>query len=386
MSQVLLTQQDLSDILEKDIAPRVQDQLEEETFLLSRLPKNKLGGFDNKTKYFTVRTGRNESIASIGESTTTLPTAGRQRRAQGYAGVKYTYGTMEIDERIFEVASGKPGSIIADLTDQSTYLMKDMSKDINRQLHGSGDGVLTQIAASSTQTTITVDNTKYLTPGQLLTINGDAVEVVNITSDTTFTVTTNVTVATDENVVKTNGSDEMNGIYNAVDDGTFTTTFENITTATNHWWKSYVDSTSVTYTTLTGMTSNMRSAKSEVDKYAKPEVIITTYALRDKFMELNEAQKRFVNTTELKGGFGMAPVFDGLPIYADIDCVDGSMYFLDLNFFSIEKLKDLGFRKRGMNGILEPMQNKTTYEAVAMYYANLLCNFRRAGAKLINKA
>lgn len=384
MSNVLLST--LSEVITKDILPKAIPQFNEETYLLSKLPKNKFGGFHNYEKYFTPNYSRNESIASISSTSTSLPTAGRQRYAQGKINPAYTYGVLNIDDRALKATQGKAAAIVNMGEQETMRLVKDMAKDANRQLFGDGSGAVATVSAASTQTTITVTSTKYIMEGQLLTINGDAVQVVSVPSDTTFTVTAAVNVATSEAVVKTEGSAEMNGLFLAADDGTFTTTFENISTATNNWWKAYVNATSTTYTTITQMDSEMRTAMTAVNKYGKVGVILTSFALRDKYTSLNLANQRFNDTIQLDGGFGPAPTYNGVPIVADFDCQDDVMYFLDFDAISLEQLKDMSFETEGRTGIFLPKAGTTLYEAVASYYANLMVINRRQLAKLDNKA
>lgn len=377
----------ISEILNKDIAPQIESQLNEETLLLNKLPKNKRGGFANNVMYQDVQYGRNESIAGISSSTTTLPTAGYQRRQQAQVAPAYLYGVINIDDRTIEQAKGNPGSIVNILTTETQGVKTDMAKDMNRQLFGKGDGVIATVAASSTGTTITVDSTKYITEGQLLTIGGDAVQVVNVTADTTFTVTTAVTVATNDTTLKTNGSAEMNGLFYAVDDGSYTTTFEGISSSTYNFWKAYVDKTTETYTTLAGLEQDLRAAVTAVQKYGKSDIIISDFSMRDGYIALSAANQRYVNTTKLEGSFNAeAIMFGGIPWVADFDCQTGTAYVLDWSALSLEYLKPLGFRERGQNGVLEPVTGSTYYEIVMMAYANLLSVNRRKTAKLTGKS
>lgn len=377
---ILTTAQIAGEILEKDIAPMIDSQLEDETYLLKNLPKDKRNGFSNDTIYQTIRVGRNASIASLGASNTTLPTSSFSKWEQVSVNPAYVYATMQLDERTLFEAKGNPGSLVNILTEESKNLKLDMAKDLNRQLFGDGTGTIATTTASSTGTTVTVDSTKYIADGQLLTINGDAVVVNTVLSATTFTITGAATIGSGEAVKKTEGISDMNGLALAVGTGAF----EGLT---NFAWQSYVDSTSETYSSLTAMTGDMRAAKQSVDKYGKTNIILTSYELRNKFMQLHETEKQYVNTTTLQGGFGDVPTFDGVGIYVDVDCQADAMYFVDWNALSLEKLAELQFRNRGTaGGVLEPVTGKTYYEAAMFFYGNLLVSNRRKLAKLTGKA
>ena len=370
----------IGELLKKNIAPTIEPQFNEDSYMLSNIPKNKRSGFKNNTIYLDLRRSRNESIASIAAATTSLPTAGSQKRSQASVNDTYTFGTFQLDMRTLAHAEGNEDSIVNILTEETEGLRKDMAKDLNRQLFGDGTGVLAVVASNSAAKIITVDSTKYIYEGQLLNIGGDLVEVDQVTSDTTFTVLANVTVVAAETVIKSEGNAEMNGLALAVGVGNF----ENITVATNNFWKSYVDATVETYTTATALEADMRTAKTAVNKYGKVSTILTTYELRDGYINLNVTNQRFVDSVELKGGFGMAPTFDGLPVVADFDCQTGVMYNLDWDALSLEYTKPMEFMDSG-NGVLVPIPQKTYSEATLYVFGNTLTGSRRKMSKLTGK-
>mgnify|MGYP003434692360 CR=1 FL=1 len=372
----------ISELLEKNIAPTIEHQLNEDSYMLSNIPKNKRSGFKNNTIYLDLRKSRNESIASIAASTTSLPTAGSQKRSQASVNDTYTFGTFQLDMRTLAHAEGNEDSIVNILTEETDGLRRDMAKDLNRQLFGTGTGVLATVASSSTGTLVTVDSTKYVFEGQLLSINGDAVEVASILSDTTFSTTAAVTIVTSESVVKTEGIAEMNGLAIAI--ASTNATFQGIDATTNNFWKSTVNSTTTTYTTATGLETDMRASKTAVNKYGKISTILTTYELRDGYINLNVTNQRFVDSTELKGGFGMAPTFDGTAVVADFDCQTGVMYFLDWDAISLEYTKPMQFMNSG-NGVLVPIPQKTYSEATLYVFGNSLTGNRRKMAKMTGK-
>lgn len=370
----------IGELLKKNIAPTIEPQFNEDSYMLSNIPKNKRSGFKNNTIYLDLRRSRNESIASIAAATTSLPTAGSQKRSQASVNDTYTFGTFQLDMRTLAHAEGNEDSIVNILTEETEGLRKDMAKDLNRQLFGDGTGVLATVASNSAAKIITVDSTKYIYEGQLLNIGGDLVEVDQVTSDTTFTVLANVTVVAAETVIKSEGNAEMNGLALAVGTGNF----ENITVASNNFWKSYVDATVETYTTATALEADMRTAKTAVNKYGKVSTILTTYELRDGYINLNVTNQRFVDSMELKGGFGMAPTFDGLPVVADFDCQTGVMYNLDWDALSLEYTKPMEFMDSG-NGVLVPIPQKTYSEATLYVFGNTLTGSRRKMSKLTGK-
>lgn len=377
----------LNEILKKDILPVIADQLNQQTYFLNKISKDRRDGFANNTIYKTLRTGRNESIRAVGAASTDLPGGGTQKRAQAKVDQKSIFGVFELDIRTIKNAQGKERDTIVNiLVDESEGMKTDLSKDLNRQLLGYGDGRLTTVSAlGETTSLITVRNTKYIEKGQLITIGAAATKVANVLSDTTFTVTGSINTATNAVIVKTGGEEEMAGLFMAADNGTFTETFENISAASNHFWKSFIENTTETYTDHIGMEADMRAGRTAVQKYGKCDLILTTFELLDKYKTVYGASQRFMNTVKLEGGFGDAVTFDGTPVVADFDCPDGVMYFIDWDALSLEYTTPMEWME-GTEGILMRVPTKTYYEASLYVFGNLLVENRRKLAKLYNKS
>lgn len=79
---------------------------------------------------------------------------------------------------------------------------------------------------------------------------------------------------------------------------------------------------------------------------AKPDIIVTTSELHQKYGTLFGQQRRWVadvtlrgNKITLDGGY-YALEMDGIPIFEDIDCPTGDMLFLNSNFINVFQLPD----------------------------------------------
>lgn len=78
----------------------------------------------------------------------------------------------------------------------------------------------------------------------------------------------------------------------------------------------------------------------------KPDLIVTTAELHEKYGKLFGQQRRYIteitlrgNTIKLDGGYQMLE-FDGIPVLEDVDCVAGHMIFLNTRYVRVLQLPD----------------------------------------------
>ncbi len=100
-----------------------------------------------------------------------------------------------------------------------------------------------------------------------------------------------------------------------------------------------------------------------------PNVVFTTRAIRREIIELWQADRRFVNTMELDGGWkGLE--FNGIPILVDNDAIDGEIYFLTTRDLQIYRMSDYDWMSKD-GAILSRISGYDAYEAVLFRYAEL---------------
>lgn len=109
-----------------------------------------------------VHTGRNSGVGSRGEGAT-LPTAGEQAHSLSIVTATYFYARGQVSGQT--IAAGKNAFVEA-LSSEMDGLMMDAKVEMSRQLWGTGDGRLAQVAADALcSTSITVYN-RYAEPQQ----------------------------------------------------------------------------------------------------------------------------------------------------------------------------------------------------------------------------
>ena len=78
----------------------------------------------------------------------------------------------------------------------------------------------------------------------------------------------------------------------------------------------------------------------------KPDLVVTTPELHEKYGKLFGQQRRYIteitlrgNTIKLDGGYQMLE-FDGIPVLEDVDCTTGNMLFLNTRYVRVLYLPD----------------------------------------------
>ena len=109
---------------------------------------------------------------------------------------------------------------------------------------------------------------------------------------------------------------------------------------------------------------------------AKPSIILTTYALRQKYFGLLTDEKRYVNTLELDGGW-TALEFNGIPLVADKDAIPGYMFMLDEDQLALFSENDWSWMDRDGSQFVR-LPDKDAFQATMFKYYEMGC-YRRNG-------
>jgi hypothetical protein len=109
-----------------------------------------------------------------------------------------------------------------------------------------------------------------------------------------------------------------------------------------------------------------------------PSIIMTTRAIRRKYVDLLVADKRFVDWKVMDGGYKVVE-FNGIPIVVDNDAHDGEMYFLYEPALQIYQMSDLEWMERDGN-VLDRVAGYDAYEATLFWYAEVGCSRRNVHA------
>ncbi|MFA5036099.1 MAG: phage major capsid protein [Candidatus Izemoplasmatales bacterium] len=376
-----------AEALKIDYLPVIREQLNNSSAFLTTVQRNEKDVSGSRWQ-LTAHYQRNSGVGAGDE--TTLPTAGQQKYKNPYGNVKYNRGRIEVSGPVMEASRDDKGAIVRALDAEIQGVTRDLKKEINFQLMNDGTSVRALVNGDpSTGTTLTVD-----TPGTNYLYDGIIVDVVDATTgavedeDVTLSTVNSTTACTasaaldaniedNSKVVRANSTDgagtsyEMMGIKGIADDGTYVVTLHNLSRDSYAWWKCSTFSTDSNAGTNRDMDLDLiQAAITAVEKNGgKTSMIISDHDMRDAYAALVVADKRFVNTLNLDGGF-KALEYNGIPWVAEIDCQPNTVFFLDMEHLFLMQMGDWKWMDRD-GAVLSRVSGKDAYEAAIVWYADL---------------
>ncbi len=384
--------------LKIDYLPVVRDQLNNKTILLNTLTRNERD-VSGKQWQLVAHYGRSSGVGSGAE--TDLPTAGNQEYKNPYGNVKFHRGRIQVSGPVMAASRNDTGAIVRALDSEIKGITADLRKEINYQLFNDGTSRRCLVNGDpGTGTTLTVDSpgTMYLFDGMVIDIVGDDdgvandsdVVITSVDSDTQVTVSAALDAGIEDNdwVVRANSTDgagitpsdsyEMMGLKGIVDDSTYVTTLHGLSRSDYAWWKCSTFANDDNSGVNRDLTLDLiQEAITAVEKNGgQVKMILSGPDLRDKYASLVVADKRFVNTLNLDGGF-KALEYSGLPWVSDTDCPPNTVFFIDTDHLQIMQMSDWDWMDED-GAILSRVSNSDAYEAVLYWYSDLATDKPRA--------
>lgn len=390
------------DALRIDYQPMIRKQFSEESVLLNNLEKGEFDSTDARGSFVRITLQKSQHVATGAKPEGySLPAKNYTRLETSDVYSKSNYGRVEVSGQVMKASRDNKGAAMKALEVEMQAVTSGMRNDINRQLAcGNGVGTLALDNGGSQTTTWTLDSllgigfttpssasheaapTKYFIAGMKVdvgdattqsTIDVDSASVTSVDSATQITGTT-ITGADDNGYFMREDAyaAEMMGLRGIVDDGGHLDTFQTIqrTGTGNSYWKSSVVDKGSAASPETLQESFMQDAFTLSEKNGgKVGLIFTTFGLRDSYASILQSDKRFVNTTELKGGF-KAIDFNGTPVVPDKDCTPYNMYFLDKSTITLFEQSPISWADED-GAVLSRVDGYDAYEAYLYYYANL---------------
>ena len=127
-------------ILKTFYLPAIREQINNATVLLNRLKRN-TEDVAGKNATIAVHTGRNLGTIALPDGGL-LPDAGYQKVVETIVPMKYNYGRITVSGPTIKATRTEKGAFAKAIDYEMKGLIKDVSKDLNRQLWGSGYGIL----------------------------------------------------------------------------------------------------------------------------------------------------------------------------------------------------------------------------------------------------
>ena len=386
----------LADIIKTQYSPVVGEMINHSTPILDRIGKD----YDSvQGKDFTIplHYGRNEGIGARAEGSA-LPTAGNQSYKASVLPMRYQYGRFQITGQTIKATRNNEGAYRKAVRSEMEGLANDMCDSISRQLFGDGSGLLATVAATgSSSSTVVVDSTAKLRVGMPIDIivktTGAATAgladttVASITDATTFTISGTLAgspAATYGVYIAGSRNLEMMGLGGIV---SATTTVQGLDVSSYPWWKATVQGNSGTARAISDTILQKAIDALAQNSNGKATAMYTTYGIRRAYQAILAAQKQFVNTMTLTGGFDTI-AYNGLPIIPDKNAPSGQIFVVDESKLKFYRMSDNGGEDNGLfwleedGNMLKYVSGYDAYEAILCLYSNLGTTMRNAFVRI----
>jgi len=405
-------------VLKEVILPYVQDNFPKQTITLNLFKRNAGVTTINNAFHAAVRTSRHGGVTNLANDGNTLNATAGVTFGRGSVSVKSVTGAFNISKLAIDASQGDRRSIVNTFTEQAKTLVSDFARDINRQLYMDATGIIGQVAGSTNGTVFTVDDLdssnlddgrsidwygslnrdilpeEYIFANMRLGIGTAAVGQGTVLSVSGSSITTTAagTAAYVDNdaIYQIDGSGEgagssmLNGIHEVLDSRTGTNLYAGRARSETGWTPQFGSiKEALTLSRMEGAYLAARKYAREGDKYA----IFVNKTLYQRYGDLLTAMRRTVNSTELMGGWTgleFAAGAGNVAVYLDYQVPDGECVGLDLDTWTLCQVSDMNWLEEGAEALLR-LQNTITYQAVMVWFLNVMCLAPAANFKEVQK-
>jgi hypothetical protein len=384
----------------------IREQLNNKTILMNKINR-KDQMISGKNFTIPLHTSRNAS-AGVGRADGgTLPTAGQQGYETAVVPNAYLYGRIEITGPTIRAARDNAGAFVEAIKSEVNGLTRDFSRAFNRQLHSNGTDALAYWTGADDTSGTTVDDNQgnafahlpsagtltcdLIATADNVTKRGDSIVVTlgaKAATNYAITWTGSVTGSADGDylVLEDSLGYQVMGIEGIISDANpplLSGGLHGLAVASKPFWKAQMFTNSGTKRELTlALMQEPLSAIATNSDFDESDVkfLLSNYNIRDKYVSLLVADKRFVNTMELEGGF-KAVDFNGIPLVPDPQCKRSGIYYVVPESMVILRTADFDWAEKD-GAVLSRVANKDAYEAYMFHYGNLAVTARNANAYL----
>ena len=406
--------------LKEDYQPLVRDQINQDIPILTYVEKNTKDVVGRRA-VLSIHVTRSSGVGSRAEGGT-LPTAGNQGYAEERVLMYHHYGRGQLSGPLMRAADSDKGAFERAMDGETKRLVEDLKRDLNRQVWGTGDGIIAQAALTTSSLQVflansasgaTVDTSdvqfRQLEVGMLVDIgtvaaptlktSGNAIVstggsgtsaspyYIELTSVATTTGTDYIFRSGNGGGPGTTGADqkEVTGLQLIVDS---TGTLFNINPTTYPVWTAVENGNSGTNRSISEnlMATVVQDIQIAGGKF--PNLAVCHHGVQRAYANLLLGLKRFPNTVSLKGGYSAGIPFMGgggqeIPVVVDRDCPAHSMYFLNTQHLTEYMQSDWEFMQED-GSVLSRVSGVDAYEFILFKYMELATDKRNAHGKLVD--
>jgi hypothetical protein len=407
----------------------IVEQLNQESYAIDqfqRVAANDMGAFSGRKVIFPIHTGRNRGRAAITDGGV-LPTAGTQSYQDGEVTIRYFAQGIELTDQVIKQSETNEGAFVRAMTAEIEGATTDLRKDINRQVYGTGDAILSLVTgtvASGTKTSIPVDSTQYIAAGDVVDLVASDGTVVNA-AVTVSAVTTSGTAAsstqgngsitipstsvgsalTGGSVRLTSPSSAASAAYPVAESDGFRNitatsgTLHGLSASSVPVWKGSEVTPGTAYSAPSEDLFIQLSQAIRKVSNKTPDVFMTSLGIQRRLANTYTSNKRWndAKVLDVDGGYSAIMVAAGnkpVPVIADVDAPIGFAFGLRKDSFAWTELQKpdwlsapdgkgsiLTLKTSGSSG-----QRSATWQAWLGWYAALACTARNQNGRITQLA
>lgn len=381
--------------LKEDYQTSIREQVNQKFMFLEQIEKNS-DDIEGRRAILSLHVTRNSGVGARAEGGT-LPTAGEQGYTEERVPLRYNYGRIKLSGPVIAAMKSDKGSFTRAVDSESKGVVKDLRRDVNRQLFGTSNGVIATCGTTVASVTVQLLAATSLVQMRQFEV-GMIVDIGTVASPSTVasarTITavdrTNKTITVSGATLSTtsgthfvfrtgSGGDgpaqkELTGLQTTV---AASGTVFNVNPATVPSWVSYVAASvgSISDVKFESMIDNVSIEGGEV-----PNLIITTDGVRRAYSATLTSQKRFADSLELKGGFKALSVSAGgepVALTWDRDCPAQTAFVVNTSHFMQFQMSDWNFADDD-GAVLSRVSGEDAFEAYLRKYHELATDKRNA--------
>ena len=324
-----------------------------------------------------------------GDEDGSLPSAAGNNYAQFVLELKNLYGKIEISDKAIRASQNSAGAFVNLLNAEMEGLIKASSFNFGRMLYGDGTGILANIS-NNTATTLTLDSVTNIIEGMVVDIvktdgtvysGGSSVRITSINRSTK--VATINTTLTAEALKSTEGTSyaicvqgsygkELTGLSAIFKDSG---TLYGLDRSLYSWMIPYIKNIETSTQTTDISDIIMQTAIDQLDEVSdsKVDFIVCSAGVKRNYQEYFNSYRTNVDIMELTGGY-KAISYNGIPVVSDRFVKPNTMYLLDTKQFNLHQLCDWQWLEGEDGRVIKQTQNKPTYTATLVKYADIICD------------
>ena len=343
--------------------PVIREQLSNANVLSAIIEKRK-DRIEGKRAVLSLHVSRNSGVGARAENGT-LPVAGNQGYAEERVPVRYEYATIQISGPTIAAMKSDKGSFTRAVESESKGAVRDVKQEVNRQRFGTSNGVIATCGVTSASTTVVLATASGANQLRQLSV-GSVVDIGTVASPTSVaSARTIVSINTSAKTMVISGAvvttaitdfifrsgaggsgssqKEITGLQTIV---AGSGTLFNVDPSTHPVWVATTNSNSGTARSATDSLFEAVIDDIEIASGEHPNLIVTSHGVRRAYGDGLKAQKRFSNTTELKGGFKAVTVetpSGEIALTADRDAPSGKAFVLNTAHLNDDVMEDWSF-------------------------------------------